>query len=289
MTAGLLALVYTIVHTDQVAWTSSSTLITGAIALVLLGAFVIIEAALADHPLVPLRLFRSRALTGANLVMFCFGVAMFAMWFFLSLYLQQVLGYDPVITGLTFLPQTAAIAVGATIAGRMAPRVGPRNVLITGALLSAGGLYWLSFIQVGDSYWTGACGGGIMATFGMGLAFTPIALSATGGVRREEAGLASGLVNSSRQIGASLGLAVLSTVAASDIASLLAGQTVTPELRKAAMTAGYARGFLIASVVALAGGLLALIIPRTVAVTSAPVAARASAGPDVPGVQLAEP
>jgi EmrB/QacA subfamily drug resistance transporter len=289
VTAGLLALVYTIVHTDQVAWTSSSTLITGAIALVLLGTFVIIEAALADHPLVPLRLFRSRALTGANLVMFCFGVAMFAMWFFLSLYLQQVLGYDPVITGLTFLPQTAAIAVGATIAGRMAPRVGPRNVLITGALLSAGGLYWLSFIQVGDSYWTGACGGGIMATFGMGLAFTPIALSATGGVRREEAGLASGLVNSSRQIGASLGLAVLSTVAASDIASQLAGRTVTPELRKAAMTAGYARGFLIASVAALAGGLLALIIPRQVAVTSAPVAARASAGPDVPGVQLAEP
>ena len=228
VTAGLLALVYTIVHTDQVAWTSASTLITGAIAVVLLAAFVLIEARLADHPLVPLRLFRSRALTGANLVMFCFGVAMFAMWFFLSLYLQQVLGYDPVVTGLTFLPQTAAIAVGATIAGRLAPEVGPRNVLIAGALLAAGGLYWLSFIQAGDTYWTGACGGGIMATFGMGLAFTPIALSATGGVRREEAGLASGLVNSSRQIGASLGLAVLSTVAASHIASLLAGRAGHP-------------------------------------------------------------
>ncbi len=289
VTGGLLALVYTIVHTDQVAWTSASTLITGAIALVLLGAFAVTEAALADHPLVPLRLFRSRALTAANLVMFCFGVAMFAMWFFLSLYLQQVLGYDPVITGLTFIPQTAAIAVGATIAGRMAPRLGPRNVLIAGALLAAGGLYWLSHIQAGDTYWTGACGGGIMATFGMGLAFTPIALSATGGVRREEAGLASGLVNSSRQIGASLGLAVLSTVAASDISSQLAGRPVTPELERVAMTAGYARGFLIASGAALAAALLALIIPRNAAALSpAPVAAQAPAGLEAPGTRLAE-
>ena len=230
MTAGLLALVYTIVHTDQVAWTSASTLITGAIALVLLAVFVLIEASVGRPPPGPAPAVPARGpLTGANLVMFCFGVAMFAMWFFLSLYLQQVLGYDPVVTGLTFIPQTAAIAVGATIAGRLAPRIGPRNVLIAGAALAAGGLYWLSFIRAGDTYWTAACGGGIMATFGMGLAFTPIALSATGGVRREEAGLASGLVNSSRQIGASLGLAVLSTVAASHIASLLAGHVVTPE------------------------------------------------------------
>ena len=260
VTAGLLALVYTIVHTDEVSWTSASTLITGSIALVLLAAFVLTEARLATHPLVPLRLFKSRALTFANLVMFSFGMAMFAMWFFLSLYLQQVLNYDPVITGLTFVPQTAAIAVGATIAGRLAPRFGPRNVLVVGAVLAAGGLYWLSFIRATDTYWTTACGGGIMATFGMGLALTPVALAATGGVRREEAGLASGLVNSSRQIGASVGLAVLSTVAASHIASLLAGRVVTPEALRIAMTAGYARGFLIASMVALAGGVLALFI-----------------------------
>jgi EmrB/QacA subfamily drug resistance transporter len=288
VTGGLLALVYTIVHTDQVSWTSRSTLLTGGIAVVLLGVFALIEARLASHPLVPLSMFRSRALTGANLVMFCFGVAMFAMWFFLSLYLQQVLGYDPVVTGLTFVPQTAAIAVGATIAGRLAPRVGPRRVLMVGAFFAAGGLYWLSFIRTGDTYWSGACGGGILATLGMGLAFTPIALSATGGVRREEAGLASGLVNSSRQIGASVGLAVLSTVAASHIASLLAGHTVTPELERVAMTAGYARGFLIASVVALAAGLLALIIPRQVS-PAAPLPAQASASHEVPAVPLVEP
>jgi EmrB/QacA subfamily drug resistance transporter len=288
VTGGLLALVYTIVHTDQVSWTSHSTLLTGAIAVVLLAAFVVIEAGLASHPLVPLRMFRSRALTVANLVMFCFGVAMFAMWFFLSLYLQQVLGYDPVVTGLTFIPQTAAIAIGATIAGRLAPKVGPRNVLVVGSFFAAAGLYWLSFIQAGDSYWTVACGGGIMATFGMGLAFTPIALSATGGVRREEAGLASGLVNSSRQIGASLGLAVLSTVAATHIAALLAGHPVTPEAERVAMTAGYARGFLIASIVALAAGLMALIIPRQVSL-AAPLAAQAAASTETPAVPLVEP
>ena len=265
VTAGLMMLVYTIVHTDQVAWTSGSTMVTGAIAVVLLAVFVLIEAKMAASPLVPLRLFRSRALTGANLVMFCFGASMFAMWFFLSLYLQQVLGYDPVITGLTFLPQTAAIAVGATIAGRLAPKLGPRAVLMAGALCTAVGLYWLSFIRAGDSYWTGACGGGIMATFGMGLAFTPIALSATGGVAPREAGLASGLVNSSRQIGASLGLAILSTVAATRIASLLSGRAVTEEAAKIAMTAGYSRGFLVASGLALVGGLLAFIIPAHLA------------------------
>jgi EmrB/QacA subfamily drug resistance transporter len=261
VTAGLMALVYAIVHTDEVAWRSRSTVLALSVAALLLGAFVLIEAKLADHPLVPLRLFRSRAVTGADAVMFCFGASMFAMWFFLSLYLQQVLGFDPVVTGLSFLPQTAAIALGATISGRLAPRLGPRNVLMVGAFLAAGGLYWLSFIRVGSGYWPGVCTGGILCTLGMGLAFTPIALSATGGVRREEAGLASGLVNSSRQIGASVGLAVLSTVAASRITSLLDGKVVTPELQRAAMTAGYARGFLIASVIALAGGFLALIIP----------------------------
>jgi predicted MFS family arabinose efflux permease len=261
VTAGLLTLVYAIVHTDQVPWGSASTIGWLAVSAVLLGAFVLIEAKIASHPLVPLRLFRSRALTGANLVMFCFGAAMFAMWFFLSLYLQQVLGYDPVVTGLTFLPQTAAIAIGATVSGRIAPKVGPRNVLVVGAFLSAAGLFWLSLIQPGDTYWSGACGGGILCTLGMGLAFTPIALLATGGVRQQEAGLASGLVNCSRQIGASLGLAVLSTVAASRISSLLRGKVVTPEVQHAAATAGFARGFLIASVIALIGGFIALTIP----------------------------
>ena len=225
----------------------------------LLATFVWIEARVASHPLVPLRLFRVRSVTGANLVMFSFGIGMFAMWFFLSLYLQQVLGYSPVVTGLTFLPQTLAIAVGATLSGRLAPRLGPRNMLMVGALLASAGLFWLSFIQAGDTYWTGACGGGILATFGMGLAFTPIALLATGGLPPEEAGLASGLVNCSRQIGASIGLAALTTVAASRTAAYLSHAASGQRPRygndvvAAALTAGFARAFLIAAVVLAIG------------------------------------
>jgi EmrB/QacA subfamily drug resistance transporter len=265
VTGALFLLVYAISHTDAVPWSATSTLVVLAVAALLLGAFVLIEARVASHPLVPLRLFRVRSVTGANLVMFCFGVGMFAMWYFLSLYLQQVLGYSPVVTGLTFLPQTAAIAIGATLSGRLAPRLGPRNVLMLGALLASAGLFWLSFIQAGDSYWSGACGGGILATFGMGLAFTPIALLATGGVPHEEAGLASGLVNCSRQIGASVGLAVLTTLAASRTAALLAHPAAPHhqggDAAAVAMTSGYARAFLIASVVVLIGGLLGLVIP----------------------------
>ncbi|HWD51797.1 MAG TPA: DHA2 family efflux MFS transporter permease subunit, partial [Acidimicrobiales bacterium] len=142
VTAGLIVLVYGIVSTDRHAWGSSPTIITLAIAAVLLTAFVFIEGRLAAHPLMPLRLFRSRAVRGANLAMFLVGAAMFAMWFFLTLYLQQVLGYSPLVTGFTFLPQTAAIAIGATLAGRLVPKFGPRPLIVAGGLLAAGGLYW---------------------------------------------------------------------------------------------------------------------------------------------------
>jgi len=274
VTGALFLLVYAISHTDVVPWTATSTLLVLLASVLLLGAFVVIEARFASHPLVPLRLFTVRSVTGANLVMFCFGVGMFAMWFFLSLFLQQVLGYSPVVTGLSFLPQTAAIAVGATLSGRLAPRVGPRNVLMAGAAIGAGGLFWLSFIQAGDTYWSGVCAGGILATFGMGLAFTPIALLATGGVPHQDAGLASGLVNCSRQIGASVGLAALTTLAASRTASILVHGTrsarspAASEAIKVAMTEGYARAFLVASIVVLAGGLLGLIIPPPRAISA---------------------
>ncbi|HEY1989872.1 MAG TPA: MFS transporter [Acidimicrobiales bacterium] len=264
VTAGLIILVYGIVSTDRHAWGSPQTIITLLIAAVLLAAFVLIEGRLATHPLMPLRLFRSRAVSGANAAMFLVGAAIFAMWFFLTLYLQQVLGYSPLVTGFTFLPQTAAIAIGATVAGRLVPKFGPRPLIVAGGLLAAGGLYWLSFISADGNYWTSALGGGVMCTLGMGLAFTPIAVAATGGVPKEEAGLASGLMNTSRQIGASVGLAVLTTLAASRIASIEHGHPATRELARTAMTAGYARGFQIGALFALGAVALTFIIPAIV-------------------------
>ena len=263
VTAGLVVLVYGIVHTDVVSWGSASTVLTFLVAACLLGSFVLIEARIASHPLIPLRLFRSRAVTGANAAMFCLGGAMFAMWFFLTLYLQKILGFSPLVTGFTFVPQTAAIALGATISGRVAPRVGPRAVLLAGSALAAVGLFWLSFLRPDSTYWNGVLGGGILCTFGTGLAFTPVALLAMQGVRHHEAGLASGLVNTSRQIGASVGLAVLSTVAADRVSSVLAGAPHTSTIARDALTLGYARGFQVAAVIALAGGLCALIVPRS--------------------------
>ncbi len=260
VTVGLVALVYAIVNTDQVPWTATSTLLVLAAAVVLLAGFVVVEWR-SDQPLVPLRLFRSRALAGANAVMVCFGAAMFAMWFFLTLYLQQVLGYSPLATGLAFLPQTAAIAAGAMVSGRISPRVGPRRMLVVGSVLAAGGLFWLTSITPAGSYWDGPFVGGMLCALGMGLAFTPITLAATLGVARAEAGLASGLVNTSRQVGASIGLAALSTIAADRVraAHLAPGANGFAVAR--AMTAGYSRGFLVAACIAVTGGLVSLVVP----------------------------
>jgi MFS family permease len=220
-------------------------------------AFGLIESRVATDPLVPLRMFASRALTGSNLAMFCFGASMFAMWFFLTQYLQYVLGLSPLQTGLAFVPQTAAIAAGATLAGRVAPRYGPRNVIIVGAALAAAGLYWLSLMTAHSTYWNGAFGGGILCTFGMGLAFTPIAMAATGSVRPADAGLASGLVNTSRQVGASLGLALLATLAATRTQALQAAGVP----KAVAETAGYAHGLGISAGFALAAVFVAMLIP----------------------------
>ncbi len=276
VTAGLVALVYAIVNTDQVPWTATSTLLVLAAAVVLLATFAVVESR-SHQPLVPLRLFRSRALAGANAVMVCFGAAMFAMWFFLTLYLQQVLGYSPLATGFAFLPQTAAVAVGAMVSGRVSPRVGPRRMLLLGAVLAAAGLLWLTAITPTGSYWAGPFVGGMLSTLGMGLAFTPITLAATLGVPRSEAGLASGLVNTSRQVGASIGLAALSTVAAERIRAAHLAPGATGPAAARAMTAGYSRGFLVAACIGASAALLTLVVPGKPRTRRRPVPA---GGPD---------
>jgi EmrB/QacA subfamily drug resistance transporter len=248
VTGGLMALVYAIVGTDQHAWTSDRTLGTLAVAVVLLGWFVFHEARVASTPLMPLSLFRSRSVSGANVVMLCMGGGFFAMWFFLSLYMQNVLGYSPLKAGLAFVPMTVSIAAAAQVGSRLLPRTGARPLLLIGPLVSAVALLWLSRITADGTYLRSLLGPSVLVTLGLGLAFAPVAFAATAGVPREQAGLASGLLNTTRQVGGAIGLAALATVATARSHAMLA--SATPP---AALTAGYARALMAgAAIVALA-------------------------------------
>jgi MFS family permease len=265
VTGGLSALVYAVAGTNTHSWGSATTLVPLAVSVVCIVLFAVVETKV-RAPLVPFGLFRSRTLTASNLAMFFAGGAMFSMWFFVSLYLQDVLRFSPLTTGLGFVPQTAAIAIGAQISSRLVVRVGPRLPLVTGILLSASGLEWLSRAGPHGSYWGSVFGGATLATFGMGLAITPLAFAATSGVAPAQAGLASGVLNTSRQIGASVALAVLATIAADRTKSLLGPAAHGPSHPTvhdaAALTAGFSRGFTVAALIALGGVVAGVFIPR---------------------------
>jgi len=264
VTGALVALVYAVAGTDTHAWSSTTTIVPLVVAATLLLAFIVIEN-LTKAPLVPFRLLRSRALAVANVAMLFVGGAMFSMWFFITLYLQDVLHFSPLTTGFGFLPQTACIAVGAQVSSRLVQRVGARLPLVTGAVMSAAGLAWLSRAGPTGSYWGSVFGGADLATLGMGLAITPLAFAATAGVARTEAGLASGVLNTSRQVGASAFLAVLATIAADRTRALRAagGADAGPSAvhRAAALSGGFSRGLATAAVIAMVGAVAALFLP----------------------------
>ena len=256
VTAGLAALVYAIVGTDQYAWISAHTLGWLAVAIVLLGTFLLLQLR-GKAPLMPLRLFRIRAVTWANVVMLIVGAAFFSMWYFLSLYLQDVLAYGPLRAGLAFLPMGLAIIVGSQVTARIMPRTGARSLLLVGTALVCGGFLWLSQIGADSHYWSAVFGPGVIISFALGIIFTPLASSATADVERADAGLASGLLNTSRQVGGSLGLAVLATVASAHTRSLEAAGTATVT----AMAEGFARAFMIACVLGLLAFAASSMVP----------------------------
>ncbi|HWH95557.1 MAG TPA: MFS transporter [Baekduia sp.] len=275
VTAGLVTLTYGIVQTDVHGWGSVRTLVTIALGLALLATFLFIEGRLATAPLVPLRIFRSRPVSGANLVVFCMGAAAFAMWYFLSLYLQQVLGDDPIEAGLSFLPMTASIIATSQLASRLTSRVGPGLVLTAGMILLALGMVGLAQVSADGSYWADVLGPSILTAAGIGFSFVPVTISATQGVRGAESGLASGLVNSSRQVGGSIGLALLATVATQrthDVAGTVSGAV--------ALTDGFQRAFTIGAGFAVAG---AIVSATVLARSGAAAAAAARAGADGAG------
>lgn len=260
VTAGLGTLVYAIVGTETHPWGSATTLSLLGVAAVLLAAFVIIELRLASAPLVRFSLFRSRSVSGANLVMFLVGAAFFSMWYFLSLYLQNVLGYSALKTGLAFLPMGVTIIIGAQASSRIMPHTGVRPLLLTGTVLAACGFAWLSAISPDSSYWAHVFGPGCLIALALGTLFTPLAAAATAGVAFTDAGLASGVLNTSRQIGGSLGLAVLATIATDRAhAALTAGHGSVSV--PAALNAGYSRAFVVAAGLSIAAALAAVIVP----------------------------
>jgi EmrB/QacA subfamily drug resistance transporter len=218
VTGGLMTLVYAIVDAQSAGWGSARTLGLFAVSAVLLAAFVVVELR-AKAPLVRLSIFRVRSLLTANIAMFLAMSGMFAMFFFNTLYIQRVLGYDPLKAGLALLPFTAGIMVSAGIASQFAPRIGVRPVAAAGFVLSAAGLLLLTQLPVDGSYVANVLPSIVLSSLGMGAVFMPLTLIATTGLEDDDQGLASGLFNTSQQVGGALGLAVLSTLATSRTSS----------------------------------------------------------------------
>jgi predicted MFS family arabinose efflux permease len=206
----------------------------------------------------PLRIFASRTLTAANLVIFLVGAASFAMWFFLSLYLQQVRGYSAIHAGLSFLPMTLCIVAGSTLASRMVIRVGTKPLLVAGLLAQAIGLGWFSQLTPTGSYLGEVLVPSLLVAIGIGISFVPVTISAVAGVRGEEAGLASGLVNTSRLFGGALGLAILAALATARTDHALGHGAVSTALMHSALTSGFQVAFGVAAAVSLLGAAIAL-------------------------------
>jgi EmrB/QacA subfamily drug resistance transporter len=244
VTGGLMTLVYAIVTAQTAGWTSARTVALFATATVLLGAFVAIEQR-AVAPLVRLSIFRVRSLLTANAAMFLAMSGMFAMFFFNTLYIQQVLGYGPLEAGLAFLPFTAGIMVSASLASQFAPRIGVRPVAAVGFLLAAAGLLLLTQLPVDGSYLVNVLPALVLTALGLGGVFMPLTLIATTGLDDSDQGLASGLFNTSQQIGGALGLAVLSTIATAQTKSAGGSQVQ-------ALVSGFHWAFGIGAIVTLA-------------------------------------
>jgi EmrB/QacA subfamily drug resistance transporter len=256
VTAGLALLVFAIVDAPKYGWGSLHTLGIGAIALALLAAFIGVESR-SKHPLMPFSIFRLRTLRGANVIGLLIGMSLFSMFFFISLYLQQVLGYSPLKTGLSYLPLAFAIILSAGVASQLVTRLGYKTPLTAGMLMIAGALLWFSQVSAGGSYVSDVLFPSILVGVGLGFAFVPVTIAAVAGTRPDEAGLASGLINTSQQVGGALGLAILAALANSRTADVLAGGEHN---RAVALTEGFQRAFLVGAGFAIVAAVLSALL-----------------------------
>ena len=257
VTGGLVTLVYAITQANGYGWTSIETIGLFAAAVALLGAFVAWESRTAE-PLMPFSIFRLRTLVGANIAGLILGTALFSMFLMLTLYMQQVLEYSAMKTGVAYLAVAGTAIVWSALAAQLVTRVGVKPVLVAGMGFLSVGLLYFTQISVGGSYVSDLLPGFLLISIGMGFSFVPISIAALAGVQPAEAGLASGLINTSQQIGGALGIAALSAVATSATGDAVASGSPVP----VALTEGFQSAFIGAAAVALIGVLVSLFVVR---------------------------
>jgi MFS family permease len=258
ISAGLTAVVYGIVRTDTLGWASLGVLVPLALGIVLLGLFALAEGKLAADPLIPLGVFRMPALRAANLIVALLYAATFAMWYFVSLSLQEVKAEDALVAGISFLPLTLCFFAGSATAPKLVARLGVRATLTLGMVVSMIGFLVLATVQASSAYEVAILPGGVLVTLGGGWSLVPATIVAVKGVPAAQNGLASGVVNTSRMVGGTLGLAVLTTLATSRTNDLLGGGTT----QLGALTGGYRLAFLIGAGLCLLGAAAAVTLLR---------------------------
>jgi EmrB/QacA subfamily drug resistance transporter len=257
VTSGLVLLVLGITQGRQWEWTSTQTIGIFAVAAILLSAFALWERRLRD-PLVPFSIFKLQTLTAANVAGLIMGTALFSMFLMLTLYMQQVLDFSPLKTGAGYLAVAGTAVIWANVAAQVVNRVGVKPALIFGMSMLTVGLVYFTQVSVGGSYWADLFPGFLILGVAIPFAFVPITIAALAGTKPEEAGLASGLINTSQQIGGALGIALLSTIAVSTTDDELASGTAVP----AALTDGFVNAFWAGAAIAFAGVLVSIFLVR---------------------------
>jgi EmrB/QacA subfamily drug resistance transporter len=257
VTSGLVTLVYAITQANDYGWGSVETIGLFAAAGALLAAFVGWEVRVKE-PLMPFSIFRIRTVTAANISGLILGTVTFSMFLMLTLYMQQVLGYSPMKTGVAYLAVAGSAIITSTIAAQLVTRVGVKPVIVAGMAFLAAGLLYFTQVSVGGSYLGDLLPGFLLIAAGLGFSFVPISIAALAGVQASEAGLASGLFNTSQQIGGALGIAALSAVATSKTEAGVAAGTPLPK----ALTDGFESAFIWGGAVAIVGILVALVLVR---------------------------
>jgi EmrB/QacA subfamily drug resistance transporter len=259
VTSGMLLLVYALVKAPDVGWGAARTIAELAGAAVILAAFVVNELRVAN-PIVPLKILRVKGVAAADATQMIAVAGFVPMFFFLTLYMQTVLGYSPIQTGVAYLPLTGAFIIAAGISSQLFARIGTKPIVVAGAVIAAGGLYWLSRIPVDGTYMSDILPGLLVSSVGMGGVFTGLTTAANAGVDEDKAGLAAGLVNTGQQLGTALGLAILSAIATAHTKSLLHAGDVTVAH---AATGGYQRALLAGACLVLAATVVALLAPNS--------------------------